>query len=121
MLFCVTKGNMKFGLRFFCLPIHPMRIGNTMMNALLFNVLLLLITSVRPTSTPNPHPHTSPRAPHPAPSPSPGLRRAVLHARVRLVCAPHGGGCTADTRPRCGRTSMGLLVLVAWALGRSPG
>merc|ERR1712166_995074 len=46
LLFCVIKGNMKFGLRFFCLPIHPMRIGNTMMNALLFNVLLLLITSV---------------------------------------------------------------------------
>ena len=65
MLFCVTKGNMKFGLRFFCLPIHPMRIGNTMMNALLFNVLLLLITSVRPTSTP--HPHTSPLTPHPSP------------------------------------------------------
>jgi LMBR1 domain-containing protein 1 len=46
LLFCVIKGNMKFGLRFFCLPIHPMRIGNTMMNALLFNVLLLLLTSV---------------------------------------------------------------------------
>ena len=29
LLFCVIKGNMKFGLRFFCLPIHPMRIGNT--------------------------------------------------------------------------------------------
>ena len=29
LLFCVIKGNMKFGLRFFCLPIHPMRIGKT--------------------------------------------------------------------------------------------
>ena len=67
MLFCVTKGNMKFGLRFFCLPIHPMRIGNTMMNALLFNVLLLLITSVRRTSTPNPHPSPLTLTPHPAP------------------------------------------------------
>ena len=67
MLFCVIKGNMKFGLRFFCLPIHPMRIGNTMMNALLFNVLLLLITSVRRTSTPNPNPHTAPLTPHPPP------------------------------------------------------
>ena len=37
---------MKFGLRFFCLPIHPMRIGNTMMNSMLFNVLLLLISCV---------------------------------------------------------------------------
>jgi len=46
LLFCVVKGNMKFGLRFFCFPIHPMRIGNTMMNSMLFNVLLLLITSV---------------------------------------------------------------------------
>ena len=87
LLFCVVKGNMKFGLRFFCIPIHPvrhhrrrpphpphthatlhrappptrpptttthsslpsllgqMRIGNTMMNSMLFNVLLLL-TSV---------------------------------------------------------------------------
>jgi len=46
LLFCVIKGNMKFGLRFFCLPIHPMRIGNTMMNSMLFNVLLLLISCV---------------------------------------------------------------------------
>ena len=63
---------MKFGLRFFCLPIHPMRIGNTMMNALLFNVLLLLITSVRRTSTPHPHPKTSSQnltlTPHPPPA-----------------------------------------------------
>lgn len=46
LLFCVVKGNMKFGLRFFFIPIHPMRIGNTMMNSMLFNVLLLLLTSV---------------------------------------------------------------------------
>jgi LMBR1 domain-containing protein 1 len=46
LLFCVIKGNMKFGLRFFFIPIHPMRIGNTMMNSMLFNVLLLLTTSV---------------------------------------------------------------------------
>ena len=46
MLFCVTTGNMKFGLRFFCLPIHPMRIGGTLMNSFLFNVWLLLLCSV---------------------------------------------------------------------------
>jgi LMBR1 domain-containing protein 1 len=63
----VIKGNMKFGLRCFCLPIHPMRVGNTMMNALLFNVLLLLITSVRRTRTRNPNPHPSPRTPPPPP------------------------------------------------------
>ncbi|KAM9979046.1 hypothetical protein ACTFIZ_000380 [Dictyostelium cf. discoideum] len=47
LLFCVVKGNFKFGLRlFFLFPIHPMRVGNTMMNAFLFNVGLILITSV---------------------------------------------------------------------------
>ena len=100
---------MKFGLRFFCLPIHPMRIGNTMMNALLFNVLLLLITSVRRIGTPNPNPKTSSRAPHPAPSPSPGLRRAVLHARLRLVRAADGGGLALR---RAGREPDGPQLLL---------
>ena len=46
LLFCVLKGNLKFGLRFFLIPIHPMRVGNTMMNSFLFNVLLLLLCAV---------------------------------------------------------------------------
>jgi len=46
LLACVLKGCMKVGLRFFWIPIHPMRIGNTMMNSFLFNVWLLLLCSV---------------------------------------------------------------------------
>ena len=46
LLFCVTKGCVKVGLRCFCIQIHPMRVGNTMMNSLLFNVLLLLLCSI---------------------------------------------------------------------------
>ena len=90
---------------------YPLRIEDDKYdrNALLFNVLLLLITSVRPTSTPNPHPHTSPRAPHPAPSPSPGLRRAVLHARLRLVRAADGGGLALR---RAGREPDGPQLLL---------
>lgn len=45
LLFCVLKGNMKVGLRFFWIPIHPMRIGATLMNSMLFNVWLLLLCS----------------------------------------------------------------------------
>ena len=46
LLACVLKGCMKVGLRFFWIPIHPMRIGGTMMNSFLFNVWLLLLCSV---------------------------------------------------------------------------
>ncbi|KYR01427.1 hypothetical protein DLAC_01911 [Tieghemostelium lacteum] len=47
LAFCVIKGNFKFGLRlFFLFPIHPMRVGETMMNAFLFNVGLILICCV---------------------------------------------------------------------------
>jgi len=46
LLFAVVKGNMKVGLRFFWIPIHPMRVGATLMNSFLFNVWLLLVTSV---------------------------------------------------------------------------
>ena len=46
LLFCVVKGCMKVGMRFFCIPIHPMRIGETMMNSFLFNVWLLLLCAV---------------------------------------------------------------------------
>jgi len=46
LLWCVIKGNFKFGLRipFFC-QIHPMRIGETLMNAFLFNAFILLLAS----------------------------------------------------------------------------
>jgi len=45
LLFCLLKGNLKAGLRFFCIPIHPMRVGATLMNSMLFNLWLLQITS----------------------------------------------------------------------------
>ena len=46
LLACVLKGCMKVGLRFFFIPIHPMRIGATLMNSFLFNVWLLLLCAV---------------------------------------------------------------------------
>jgi len=50
LLLCVIKGNFKFGMRVFILfPIHPMRVGGTLMNAFLFNVLLILICAVSVT------------------------------------------------------------------------
>lgn len=46
LLVCVVKGNFKFGMRlFFLFPIHPMRVGGTLMNAFLFNVALILIAA----------------------------------------------------------------------------
>mmetsp|Transcript_48649 Transcript_48649/g.103780 ORF Transcript_48649/g.103780 Transcript_48649/m.103780 type:complete len:474 (-) Transcript_48649:106-1527(-) len=46
LLFCVVKGCVKIGLRFFCMQIHPMRIGNTLMNSMMFNTMLILFTSI---------------------------------------------------------------------------
>lgn len=47
LLLCVIKGNFKFGMRIFILfPIHPMRVGGTLMNAFLFNTLLILVCAV---------------------------------------------------------------------------
>jgi len=47
LLWCVFKGNFKFGLRVpFLFSIHPMKVGETLMNAFLFNTLLLLLASV---------------------------------------------------------------------------
>ena len=38
LLAAVLKGCMKVGLRFFWIPIHPLRLGATLMNSFLFNV-----------------------------------------------------------------------------------
>jgi len=47
LLWCVIKGNFKFGVRVPLLfTIHPMKVGATLMNAFLFNTLLLLLSSV---------------------------------------------------------------------------
>lgn len=45
LLLCCIKGCFKFGMRIFIFPIHPMRVGNTLMHAFLFNVALILICS----------------------------------------------------------------------------
>uniref|UniRef100_A0A7S2RLI5 LIMR family protein n=1 Tax=Mucochytrium quahogii TaxID=96639 RepID=A0A7S2RLI5_9STRA len=42
LLFCVIKGNEKFGLRFFLVEIHPMKFGGTYMNSFLVNTSLIL-------------------------------------------------------------------------------
>eukprot|EP01118_Nematostelium_gracile_P010170 TRINITY_DN3485_c0_g1_i1.p1 TRINITY_DN3485_c0_g1~~TRINITY_DN3485_c0_g1_i1.p1 ORF type:complete len:488 (-),score=119.73 TRINITY_DN3485_c0_g1_i1:108-1571(-) len=46
-MWCIIKGNFKFGLRIPLLfSIHPMKVGETLMNAFLFNTLLLLLASM---------------------------------------------------------------------------
>jgi len=50
LLWCVIKGNFKFGLRIpFFFTIHPMKIGETLMNSFLVNTLLLLLSSITVT------------------------------------------------------------------------
>jgi len=46
LLWCVIKGNMRFGLRFLFFSIHPMKMGATMMNSFLFNTLLILLCAL---------------------------------------------------------------------------
>jgi len=47
LIWAVTKGNIKFGVRIpFCFVIHPMVKDETMMNSFLFNVELVLIASM---------------------------------------------------------------------------
>lgn len=46
MLWCVQKGNIKFGIRIpCCCRFHPMKENETWMNSFLFNVILLMIAS----------------------------------------------------------------------------
>mmetsp|Transcript_22862 Transcript_22862/g.37625 ORF Transcript_22862/g.37625 Transcript_22862/m.37625 type:complete len:485 (-) Transcript_22862:194-1648(-) len=45
LLWAVIKGNMKFGLNFLIFSVHRMRVGETMMNAFLFNTLLIVLSS----------------------------------------------------------------------------
>eukprot|EP00003_Mantamonas_plastica_P023177 TRINITY_DN410_c0_g1_i2.p1 TRINITY_DN410_c0_g1~~TRINITY_DN410_c0_g1_i2.p1 ORF type:complete len:484 (-),score=140.39 TRINITY_DN410_c0_g1_i2:44-1495(-) len=49
LLLCVIKGNFKFGMRFFCFAIHPMKINGTMMNSFLFNTGMVLLCSISVT------------------------------------------------------------------------
>ena len=47
LLLITIKGNFKFGIRFMFLgEIHPMKKDNTYMNSILFNVMLVMLTSV---------------------------------------------------------------------------
>ena len=47
LLLITIKGHFKFGIRFMILgEIHPMKKDNTYMNSILFNVLLVMLTSV---------------------------------------------------------------------------
>ena len=46
LLFCLIKGNFKFGVRFLCCwSIHPMKKDKTYMNSFIFNVSLILLGS----------------------------------------------------------------------------
>eukprot|EP00658_Telonema_sp_P-2_P053174 TRINITY_DN4161_c0_g1_i1.p2 TRINITY_DN4161_c0_g1~~TRINITY_DN4161_c0_g1_i1.p2 ORF type:complete len:143 (-),score=32.86 TRINITY_DN4161_c0_g1_i1:249-677(-) len=46
LLLCTFKGQIKFGMRVVFFKIHPMKVGDTMLNALLFNAAVSLISSV---------------------------------------------------------------------------
>lgn len=46
LLLCVLKGNQKAGMRLFFITIHPLVIGETMMNSLVFNTGVILISSL---------------------------------------------------------------------------
>jgi LMBR1 domain-containing protein 1 len=45
LLATVVKGALKFGMKLFCLPIYPLRDGDTPLNSLLFNALIILLSS----------------------------------------------------------------------------
>jgi len=46
LLFCVVKGNFRLGVRFLFIKLYPMEIGNTLMNAFLFNTWIILLCAV---------------------------------------------------------------------------
>jgi LMBR1 domain-containing protein 1 len=45
LLATVVKGAMKFGMKLFCLPIYPLREKDTPLNSLLFNSMIILLSS----------------------------------------------------------------------------
>jgi LMBR1 domain-containing protein 1 len=46
LLACVMSGIFKVGLRCFCMTLHPMRYGKTLMNAFLFNTMWILLCAI---------------------------------------------------------------------------
>ncbi|CAM9277020.1 unnamed protein product, partial [Ectocarpus fasciculatus] len=46
LLFCTVKGFFKVGLRLVCLKIHPMKMGDTPVNAFLYNIAMILLCTI---------------------------------------------------------------------------
>lgn len=46
LLLCTLKGFFKVGLRLFCLKIHPMKMGDTPVNAFLYNIAMILLCTI---------------------------------------------------------------------------
>ena len=46
MILCVIKGNVKIGFRLLLFSVYPMKIGGTLMSSLLFNVNLIMLSSI---------------------------------------------------------------------------
>jgi len=49
LLLAVIAGNFRFGVRFIFWKIYPMEVGNTLMNAFLFNTWFILLTAIPAT------------------------------------------------------------------------
>ena len=46
IIMCVVKGNIKVGFRFLLFAVHPMRLNGTLMSSFLFNVGLIMLSSI---------------------------------------------------------------------------
>lgn len=46
LIMCVVKGNAKLGLRLLIFAVHPMKLGGTLMSSFLFNVNLIMLSSI---------------------------------------------------------------------------
>lgn len=46
LLACAVKGCFKFGMRCFCIALHPMKLHGTYMNSLIFNLGLILLCAI---------------------------------------------------------------------------
>ncbi|KAJ3202422.1 hypothetical protein HDU82_007363 [Entophlyctis luteolus] len=46
LLLCVIKGNSKLGMRILFITVHPLKLHETMMNSMLFNVGIILVSSL---------------------------------------------------------------------------
>mmetsp|Transcript_663 Transcript_663/g.2692 ORF Transcript_663/g.2692 Transcript_663/m.2692 type:complete len:149 (-) Transcript_663:107-553(-) len=46
LIMCVIKGNIKVGFRFLLFAVYPMRLNGTLMSSFLFNVGLIMLSSI---------------------------------------------------------------------------